>query len=97
MARNPILDVPLHEVMRSEIALQLQQVFRLYTVGSFLDAWSNPKNHKNLSRVFDSPQQARHAAWVCAAWLGTEKSFGMVPMPMTGWWRHDDMVSAQAH
>ena len=84
MQLNPILNVPLNQVMRSEIALPLQQVLRIYTVGSFLQAWANPRNHKNIERVFDSPQQAQHAASVCAAWLGAESAFARVPNPVVG-------------
>jgi len=59
---NPVLDVPLIDIMRSEIALPLQQILHLYNVGSFLRAWGNPKNHKSIEQVFDSPEQAHHAA-----------------------------------
>ena len=59
MRRNPILDVPLAQVMRSEIALSLQHMLHLHTVGHFLRAWSNPVNHGRIERVFDSPEQAR--------------------------------------
>ncbi len=90
MRKNPILNVSLTEVMRSEIALSLQHVLRIYTVGSFLQAWSNPRNHKSIEQLFDTPQQARHAAAVCAAWLGARSAFAPVPMPVTGWWRKDD-------
>jgi len=70
MANNPILDLPLGQVMRPEIAMILQQVLQIYTVGNFLSAWRNPRNHKSIEQIFDSPQQARHAATVCATWLG---------------------------
>ena len=49
-------------VMRSEIALPLQHMLKLYTVGCFLKAWRNPKNHKSIEQVFDSPEQASPAA-----------------------------------
>ena len=55
MSKNPILDLPLCEVMRSEIALPLQHVLKLPTVGSLLNAWRNPKNHRSIEQVFDSP------------------------------------------
>ena len=74
MSKNSVLNLPLHEVMRPEIALTLQHVLQLYTVGSFLSAWRNPKNHKSIEQVFDSPQQARHAAAVCATWLGIQSA-----------------------
>lgn len=88
MNKNPILEIPLNQIMRQEIALPLQHVLQLYTVGSFLRAWKNPRNQKSIERVFDTPQQAHHAVAVCAAWLG-------VPMraqsnPVMGWWRGDN-------
>src|SRR5438270_486174 len=44
MSKNPVLDLPLSSVMRPEIALPLQHVLNLYTVGSLLKAWRSPKN-----------------------------------------------------
>lgn len=74
--------------MRSEIALPLQQVLQLYTVGNFLSAWRNPRNQKSIEQVFDTPQQARHAAATCAAWLGIQTP--ATPEPIDpGWWRQD--------
>jgi len=74
--------------MRPEIALPLQQVFRIYNVGGFLIAWRNPKTQRTIEQMFESPQQARHAAATCAAWLGitTAPAAG----PVTAWWRSDD-------
>jgi hypothetical protein len=98
MSRNPVLEVPLEQVMRSEIALPLAHVLQIYTVGSFLRAWRNPKNHKSIEQIFDSPQQARHAAAVCAAWLGIRAPAQTQPTPLVGgWWRADeDAVGAAA-
>ena len=59
MARNAVLDLPLTEVMRSEIALTLKHVLNIYTVGGLLRAWRSPRNHKSIEQVFDTPQQAR--------------------------------------
>jgi hypothetical protein len=94
MSRNPVLDLPLHEVMRSEIALTLQHVLQLYTVGSFLSAWRNPKNHKSIEQVFDSPEQARHAAAVCATWLGIRSAASKVVHG--AWWVGDDRQTLDA-
>jgi len=94
MARNPILDLPLNDVMRAEIALPLQHVMRLYTVGSFLNAWRNPKNHKSIEQVFDNPQQARHAAATCAHWLGIRTLAS--PDSVSGWWRADEYPALSA-
>jgi hypothetical protein len=88
MPRNPILDVSLLDVMRSEIALPLQMM-HLYTVGHFLRAWANPHNHPQIERLFDSPEQAHHAAAVCAGWLGCHSRFAPPPEPVVGWWRSD--------
>lgn len=86
-SKNPILDLPLTQVMRSEIALPLQQVLQVYTVGNFLSAWRNPKAQRSIEQCFDSPQQARQAAAVCAAWLGvpTKASLNRTP----AWWAGD--------
>jgi hypothetical protein len=86
-SKNAILGLPLTAVMRSEIALPLQHVLQLYTVGHFLSAWRNPKSQRSIEQVFDSPHQARHAAATCAAWLGiaTRPTHGPVP----AWWRDD--------
>lgn len=86
MARNPVLDLPLGEVMRSEIALSLQ-VIKIHTVGALLHAWRNPKNHHNIEQIFDSPEQARHAAATCAAWLGVQTQ--AIATPVEAWWAGD--------
>lgn len=77
--------------MRSEIALPLQHVLQLYTVGHFLSAWRNPKSKRSIEQVFDSPQQARHAAATCAAWLGIATKPAAGPVP--AWWRDDSESS----
>ena len=87
MARNPILDLPLTNVMRSEIALPLQHMLNLYTVGNFLNAWRNPRNHASIERVFDSPNQARHAVAVLAAWLGVNTHASVETV--AAWWVSD--------
>lgn len=94
MARNPILDLPLTEVIRHEIALPLQQVLHIYTVSNLLHAWKNPKNHKSIEQVFDSPEQARHAVAVCAAWLGIQTHTAPTNVPQ--WWIHDQAAVVDA-
>ncbi len=94
MSRNPILDLPLNVVMRSEIALPLQHVLKLYTVGSLLKAWRSPKNHRSIEQVFDSAQQARHAIAVLAAWLGVQTA--AAPNPVPAWWARDEHVALNA-
>ena len=94
MGRNPILDLPLNEFMRSEIALPLQHVLKLYTVGSFLNAWRNPKNHRSIEQVFDSPQQARHAIATCAAWLGVDSRASQPSV--NPWWIGDAPMALSA-
>ncbi len=93
MARNAVLDLPLSQVMRSEIALSLQHVLQLYTVGNFLHAWRNPHNHKNIEQVFDTPEQAHHAAAVCATWLGVRVAVGNDPT-LGWWWPMDESAGA---
>jgi hypothetical protein len=88
MPRNPVLDLPLTDVMRFEIALPLQQMLNLPTVGTFLKAWRNPRNHKLIERIFDSPEQAHHAAAVCATWVGMRVAVSHDPS-LGWWWRPD--------
>jgi hypothetical protein len=88
MFKNPILTLPLTEVLRREIALPLQQVFHVYTVGHFLSAWRNPKSQKSIEVCFDTPLQARHAAATCAAWLGVATP--PTNNPVRPWWRGDE-------
>ncbi|CAN5355872.1 hypothetical protein BH09PLA1_BH09PLA1_10380 [soil metagenome] len=88
MHKNPILDLPLSEVLRPEIALSLQHMMQLYTVGNFLRAWKSAKGQRGIEQIFDTPHQARHAAQVCATWLGVQ----VVPTPMRvqAWWAGDE-------
>lgn len=90
MTKNPILDLPLTAVMRAEIALPLQHVLQLYTVGAFLGAWRDPRNQRSIEQVFDSPQQARHAVATCAGWLGVADASGTVSQ-VTSWWAGDEV------
>jgi hypothetical protein len=92
--KHPILNLPLNAVMRPEIALTLQHVLQIFTVGAFLNAWRNPKNHRSIEQVFDSPQQARHAAAVCATWLGLQTR----PAHETpgAWWTCDERPQMDA-
>src|SRR4051812_21979927 len=87
MVKNPVLDVPIGQVMRPEIALPLQHVLKIYTVGNFLNAWRSPKQQRNIEQIFDTPHQARHAAATCAAWLGIKTL--ATPNPVPAWWAHD--------
>ena len=84
MARNPVLDLPLSSVLRSEIALTLQHVLHLHTVGSLLQAWRNPRNHRSIEQVFDTPQQARQCVATCCAWLGVRGTVTLGQVP--AWW-----------
>lgn len=94
MSKNPVLDVPLSSVMRSEIALPLQHVLKLYTVGSLLKAWRNPKNHRSIEQVFDTPEQARHAVATCANWLGVNTLAHHEVVP--AWWSGTEPVQVGA-
>jgi hypothetical protein len=87
---NPIRDLPLTDIMRPQIALTLQHVLRIYTVGSLLDAWRNPKSQRSIEQVFESPQQARHAVATCAMWLGVQWD-GMQRAGVGGWWTEDQV------
>jgi hypothetical protein len=87
MSKNPVLELPIDQVMRPEIALPLQHVLKIYTVGNFLDAWRSPRSQKSIEQIFDTPQQARHAAATCAGWLGVKTP--VAPNPVPAWWPHD--------
>jgi len=93
MHRNPVLNLSLTEVLRPQIALSLQHVCHVYTVGHFLRAWGNPREQRGIEQMFDSPEQARHAVAVCAAWLGI-KSIVTVN-PQMGWWREEQRPALQ--
>lgn len=88
---HPILDLPLTDVLRPEIALPLQQMLKIYTVGSFLRAWGNPVSQEHIEHLFDSAEQAHQAATLCATWAG----WGQAVLPATeaiphvGWMRAD--------
>jgi hypothetical protein len=88
MRNNPILQLPLARVMRPEIALPLQQVLQVYTVGNFLVAWRDPRGQRQIEQIFDTPAQARHAVSVCATWLGVPNDATLVPTQ--AWWINDD-------
>ena len=94
MSRNPILSLPLDRIMRPEIALPLQQVLQLHTVGALLNAWRSPKNHKSIERVFDSPQQAQRRWRRSRAWLGVGVS--AQPTTISHWWLEETPTSAMA-
>lgn len=91
MMRNPILDLSLMQVLRHDIAVALQQVHHVYTVGNLLRAWQNPGNHRAIEQLFDSRAQARHAVAVCSTWLGVNTQ-PMMPGE-TCWWSGDESWS----
>jgi len=93
---NPIRDLPLTQIMRPEIALTLQHVLRIYTVGSLLDAWRIPKSQRSIEQVFESPQQARHAVATCATWLGVQWDGMQRATAGGGWWTQDQYGEALA-
>lgn len=86
--RHPILDLPLTSVIRSNYALQLQHVLKLYTVGNLLGAWRDLGSQKSIEEVFDTPEQAHHAIATCAAWLGFQ--IVAAPGPVPDWWQHEE-------
>lgn len=94
MSKNPVLDVPLSAVIRTEIALPLQHVLKLHTVGSLLKAWRNPRNHRGIEQLFDSPEQARQAVAVCATWLGIQTMAHHEPAP--AWWSSSEAIQVNA-
>jgi hypothetical protein len=94
MSRNPVLDVPLTQVIRQDISLPLQHL-KVFTVGGLLMAWRNPKSQKHIEQFFESPEQARHAVSVCATFLGVQSHF--VTGDVQQWWAADASVSAASN
>jgi hypothetical protein len=94
MSTNPVMDLPLGEVVKPEIALSLQYVLDIYTVGNLLKAWRNSKNHRSIEELFDTPEQARNCVAICAHWLGVRTL--ATTKPVDGWWRNDEMPSVSA-
>ncbi len=82
-----ILEMPLTEVLRPEIALPLQHLLKIYTIGSFLKAWDNPNHQQNIAHLFDSTEQAHQAILLCATWAGWSKA--ALPASPQGWMRAD--------
>lgn len=91
---NPVMNVSLNQVMRSEIALPLAHIMNIHTVGQFVRAWRSPRNQKSIEQIFDTPEQARHAAAVCSTWVGATTRATTMP-PIT-WWVADDPPAASA-
>ena len=85
--QSAILRMPLRHFMRSDIALQLEHLCSIHSVGGFLSAWRRPDVQPRIELAFETPGQARQAAAVCLAWLGRPALF--VPSPVPIWW-HDD-------
>ena len=92
--KNPVLSLSLSDVMRPEIALPLQHMLNIYTVGCLLRAWRSPKSQRSIEKLFDSPEQARHAAATCAAWLGFDTRAIHGPVP--AWWVDERAVDVTA-
>ena len=93
MNKNPVLDLPLSEVLRPESALSLEHMLNVYRVRNFLRAWKSPWSQRSIEHIYDNPHQARHAAQVCATWLGVQ----VVPTSQTvqAWWRGDEEPQQQ--
>lgn len=85
---HPVLDVSLADVLRPDIALPLQQLMRIYTVGSFLRAWENPIAQPQIQHLFDSAEHAHSAIALCATWAGWA-SAALPAGSAAGWMRAD--------
>ena len=94
MSKNAVVDLALSEVMRPEIALSLQHVLKIYTVGNLLNAWRSPRSQRSIEQIFDSPDQARHALAVLAAWLGVQTR-ATHDLP-AAWWPHEEQIALGA-
>ena len=85
---HPVLDVPLADVLRPEIALPLQHLLKLYTVGGFLHAWENPAAQTHIEGLFDTAEHAHSAAALCATWAGWTNA-ALPAESAAGWMRAD--------
>ncbi len=86
---NAILNLPLNQVVLPHIALPLQQLFNVWTVGGLLKGWTEPQQRRRIEQIFDTPAQARHAVATCAAWAGAKSAFLTMQMPKGNWWQND--------
>ena len=84
---HAILQLPLDRIIKTQYALPLQQVLKLYTVGNLLGAWHSPQVQRSIEDVFDSPEQAHHAVATCACWVGYPTI--AAPGPVSQWWQAD--------
>ena len=91
MVLNPILRLPLIDVLRAEFALSLQQLYGVCTIGGFLTAWRRPENRRLMENLFDSPQQAQHARAAFAAWLN-DAALPQASLAGQTWWRADPLA-----
>ena len=89
-----VLSIPISQIMRPEIAMTLQHLLQLHTVGGFLNAWREPHSQRRIEQIFDSPQQARHAAAVCATWLGVKSNLSTAVAG--AWWAGEDRAANDA-
>lgn len=81
---HPVLDVPLTDVLRADIALPIQQLLRIYTIGSLLRAWSDPLSQMQIRNLFDSAEHAQLAVSLCATWAGWTNS-ALLASDAIGW------------
>jgi hypothetical protein len=91
---DAILDVPLTSVLKPEIALALQQMLRLYTLGNLLEAWHDSREQRRIEQLFDSSEQAHHAVSVCATWVGFDVQVLRRPMGSDPWRAGDIVLSS---
>lgn len=85
---HPVLDVSLMDVLRPDIALPMQHLLKIYTVGSFLRAWENPAAQSRIQHLFDSAEHAHSAATLCATWAGWANA--ALPADATRTWMRAD-------
>ena len=86
--KHPVLDVPLADVLRPEIALSLGHLMKIYTVGSFLRAWGNPAAQVSIQHLFDTAEHAHQAATLCSTWAGW--GFAALPAEHAAAWMRAD-------
>ena len=90
MQRNQILDLPLSHVMGEEIALTLQDVLKIYTVGNFSTPAKPPQPAEHRAG-FRHPAASAPRAGRLRRWLGVQTV--AAPNPVRASWSADTGVA----
>jgi hypothetical protein len=84
MTHNPILGLPLNEVMRSDIALPLQQVLKVYPWAISSAPAQSPES-KSIEQCFEAPSRpVTRPPPVRRGWASAFPG-----RPVVAWWRDE--------